>query len=116
MNLGLSSTLIVEKSSAILGRSFQHHYSTQRRHLKFLPAGPGYKNERIQYVNANHRDICKFESPDDPNYDTIKNALSSAVEDLLKDSEASRMLHEPTTGRANTEQFPSQRGENQESK
>ncbi|OTA58875.1 NACHT and WD domain protein [Hypoxylon sp. EC38] len=65
MNLGVSSGLIVERSSAILG--------------------PGFKNERIQYLNANHRDICKFDSTNDPNYITLKNAICSAVEDLLKD-------------------------------
>ncbi|KAI0107919.1 NACHT and WD domain protein [Hypoxylon sp. NC0597] len=71
MNLGVSSGLIVERSSAILG--------------------PGFKNERVQYLNANHRDICKFDSTDDPNYITLKNAICSAVEDLLKDVSKSNM-------------------------
>ncbi|KAI0886353.1 NACHT and WD domain protein [Annulohypoxylon maeteangense] len=71
MNLGVSSGLIVERSSAILGK--------------------GFPNERVQYMNANHRDICKFESKDDPNYITLKNALSSAVEDLLKDDPRNRL-------------------------
>ncbi|KAI2463010.1 hypothetical protein F4781DRAFT_426711 [Annulohypoxylon bovei var. microspora] len=57
MNLGIALSLIVEKNSAILG--------------------PGFANERVQYLNAKHRDICKFESMDDPNYITLKNALSS---------------------------------------
>ncbi|KAI1137581.1 NACHT and WD domain protein [Hypoxylon sp. FL0543] len=65
MNLGVSSGLIVERHSAILGS--------------------GFKNERVQLLNANHRDICKFDSPDDPNYITLKNTICSAVEDLLKD-------------------------------
>ncbi|KAK1764024.1 hypothetical protein QBC33DRAFT_548570 [Phialemonium atrogriseum] len=66
----ISSALIVEKNSAILGR--------------------GYKNERVQYVHANHRDICKFESPNDHNYVTVKNALACAVEDLLIDVSATK--------------------------
>ncbi|KAI0132592.1 NACHT and WD domain protein [Xylariales sp. AK1849] len=57
MKLGISSSLVVEKSSAIL----------------------------VQYLNANHRDICKFESPDDPNYVTLRNAITSATQDILKD-------------------------------
>ncbi|KAJ9155418.1 GPI inositol-deacylase [Pleurostoma richardsiae] len=65
MSLGLSSSLIVDKNSAVLG--------------------PGYKNERVQYINANHRGICKFDSPNDPNYITLRNALSSAIHDLLSD-------------------------------
>ncbi|SPO04700.1 uncharacterized protein DNG_07385 [Cephalotrichum gorgonifer] len=65
MSLGLSSALIVGKTSAVLG--------------------PGYINERVQYLNANHRDICKFDSPEDPNYITLKNALTSAADDLVED-------------------------------
>ncbi|KAH8907338.1 NACHT and WD domain protein [Coniochaeta sp. PMI_546] len=65
MNLGLSSTLIVKPDSAVLGA--------------------GFENERCQLINANHRDICKFDSPDDPNYITLRNALSTAVQDILKD-------------------------------
>lgn len=47
--------------------------------------GLGFKRERVQYLNANHRDICKFDSPDDPNYVTLKNAIISATQDILKD-------------------------------
>ncbi|KAI1391831.1 NACHT and WD domain protein [Hypoxylon trugodes] len=72
MNLGFTSGLIVERSSAILG--------------------PSFENERVQYINANHREICKFDSMDDPSYITIKNALSSAVEDLLKDASNNAMI------------------------
>ncbi|KAI0376958.1 NACHT and WD domain protein [Hypomontagnella monticulosa] len=71
MNLGLSSGLIVEKSSAILG--------------------PDFTNERVQYINANHRDICKFDSKDNPNYLTLRNALSSAINDLIKDASKSAL-------------------------
>ncbi|KAI3320814.1 hypothetical protein HD806DRAFT_537878 [Xylariaceae sp. AK1471] len=58
-----SSVLIVERDSAVLG----------------------YKGEMAQPLNADHRSICKFDSPADPNYITIKNTLSKAVEDLLGD-------------------------------
>jgi hypothetical protein len=39
----------------------------------------------VQYLNANHRDICKFDNPDDPNYITLKNAIISVTQDLLRD-------------------------------
>lgn len=65
MPVGLSSTVIVKPDSAVLGA--------------------GFKNERRQLINANHRNICKFDSPEDPNYITLRNALSSAVRDFLKD-------------------------------
>jgi hypothetical protein len=61
-SLGISSAIIVERDSAILG----------------------YKHERVQYLNANHRDVCKYEDPLDPNYITVKNALATAVEELLR--------------------------------
>lgn len=48
-------------------------------------SGDDFKKERAQYINANHRDICKFESDDDPNYVTVKNALVGAVQDLIKE-------------------------------
>ncbi|KAK9778605.1 putative NACHT and WD domain protein [Seiridium cardinale] len=63
MNLGITSAMIVERSSAILG----------------------YKNERVQYLNANHRDVCKFGGVEDPNYIAVRDALQSAIQDLLKD-------------------------------
>lgn len=63
-NMGLTSTLIVERDSSVLG----------------------YKDEMIYPMNANHRDVCKFESPTDPNYRTVRNALVLAVEDILQDS------------------------------
>ncbi|KAI2615430.1 NACHT and WD domain protein [Hypoxylon sp. NC1633] len=74
MNLGFSSSLIVEKSSAILGIPLQ----------LLAPI-------RLICMDANHRDICRFGGVDDPNYITLKNALSSAIGDLLKDvSKSSR--------------------------
>ncbi|RYC56363.1 hypothetical protein CHU98_g9844 [Xylaria longipes] len=47
-------------------------------------SGPGFKNEIARYMNANHREICKFDSPKDPNYVSLKNSLSSAVHNLLQ--------------------------------
>ncbi|KAF7561983.1 hypothetical protein G7046_g2154 [Stylonectria norvegica] len=66
MKLGITSGIVVGKDSAVLG--------------------PGYRNERAQYLNANHGNMCKFESQTDPNYVTFRNALTGAIEDLLKDS------------------------------
>ncbi|KAL9003079.1 MAG: hypothetical protein Q9188_004032 [Gyalolechia gomerana] len=42
----------------------------------------GYVNERTAYLNANHRDICKYADQSDPNYRTVRNALASIVEGL----------------------------------
>ena len=40
----------------------------------------GYENERTAYLNANHRDVCKYASPADPNYQTVRNSLASAID------------------------------------
>lgn len=42
----------------------------------------GYDNERTAYLNANHRDICKYTSPSDPNYLTVRNALASVIDNF----------------------------------
>ncbi|KAH7370025.1 hypothetical protein BKA65DRAFT_487549 [Rhexocercosporidium sp. MPI-PUGE-AT-0058] len=59
-NWGFGSGLIVDKHSASLG----------------------YPDERIQTLNADHRGICKFESPNDSNFRTLRNALAATVEDI----------------------------------
>lgn len=55
--LAFSKTLVVDKDLATLG----------------------YANERTAYLNANHRDICKYGAPTDPNYLTVRNALASSI-------------------------------------
>jgi len=46
----------------------------------------------VQYLNANHRDICKFTSFEDSNYVTFKNALATAVNDLIQDGKSLQPL------------------------
>ena len=60
MNFGVRKAIVVPKDSATLG----------------------YANERTMYLNANHRDVCKFSTQDDPNYLAVRNSLASALEDL----------------------------------
>jgi hypothetical protein len=67
---GLASALIVDKSSAILG--------------------PEFKMERVQYLDANHRDVCKFDGLDDPNYLRVRDSLSTALEILLRNPRTDR--------------------------
>ena len=55
-NLGL----IVEKNSAVLE----------------LPG------ERVQLLNADHRNVCKFEDPSDCNYNTLKHALVATIDSI----------------------------------
>ncbi|KAI0205358.1 hypothetical protein F4808DRAFT_411405 [Astrocystis sublimbata] len=55
--IGLMNVMILEKQSALLG----------------------YENETTKPLNANHHDVCKFTSSDDPNYRSIRDALRSVV-------------------------------------
>ncbi|KAE8443095.1 hypothetical protein EG329_002339 [Mollisiaceae sp. DMI_Dod_QoI] len=59
-NLGFGSSFIVDKLSATLG----------------------YDHERIQTLNADHRSICKFDSPNDSNFRTLRDSLASTVDDI----------------------------------
>lgn len=55
--VGPIKTLILEKHSSVLG----------------------YQHETPQPLVANHHDVCKFSSPEDPNYQSVKGALRSIV-------------------------------------
>ncbi|KAH6631000.1 hypothetical protein B0J18DRAFT_117751 [Chaetomium sp. MPI-SDFR-AT-0129] len=61
---GPLSSVVVEKESAILG----------------LPG------EHIQYVEADHRHLCKFESPISPNYILLQRAFLTTIEELESDN------------------------------
>ncbi|KAI3535829.1 hypothetical protein CSPX01_11167 [Colletotrichum filicis] len=59
-SFGPTSSLIVEKESAVLG----------------LP------REHVQYLEADHRQMCKFDSPSNPNYLTLQRAFQTIVEEI----------------------------------
>lgn len=89
-NLGIS-IVVVNKESAVLGMFTQKPHPgpnlSRSIHLSNVQLlGPDYKNERVRYINANHRNVCKFCSPEDPNYVAVKNALAGSIADILKDS------------------------------
>ena len=57
MSVGLSKTLIVEKSSAVLN----------------LP------NERRTFLEADHRHVAMYSTQEDPSYASVKNALATVI-------------------------------------
>ncbi|KAL3427212.1 hypothetical protein PVAG01_00721 [Phlyctema vagabunda] len=65
---GVVTDLVVQKDSAVLG----------------LP------NEHVQLLNADHRHVCKYSSPSDPNYLTIVNALTVVIDDIEKDGQSTK--------------------------
>lgn len=44
----------------------------------------GYREEKHIPMNADHRSICKFDTPSDPNYVLIRNALVSTINSATK--------------------------------
>jgi hypothetical protein len=60
-NLVLAKALIVDKSSATLG----------------------YANERTLLLNADHRGVCKFDLPTDPNYQTLRKSFITTIDSIL---------------------------------
>lgn len=60
MAYGLGKSLVVEKDAAVLG----------------------YPNEHSTYLNATHREVCKYSDQNDPNYQTVRNALASIIAEL----------------------------------
>lgn len=47
----------------------------------------GYGNEQRAPLNRNHRGVCKFERPTDPDFLIIRNTLSRTVDSIIKESE-----------------------------
>lgn len=64
MNYGVSKGLIVEKHCAVMN----------------------YQNERRTYLDANHRDVARFTSPEDPCYRTVRNAIATLIGSLRRKS------------------------------
>lgn len=60
----LTSAFIVDKSSGTLG----------------------YAREHISPLNADHRGVCKFDLPSDPNYKTLRNAFVTTIDVILSQS------------------------------
>lgn len=43
----------------------------------------GFGNEEVSFMDADHRNVCKFRNQQDPNYRKLRNSLSSAI-DMVK--------------------------------
>ena len=54
----------------------------------------GYPGEISRALDANHHNVCKFDSPQDPNYVAVKNAISSLVNKVALTS-TSRSIQSP---------------------
>lgn len=52
----------------------------------------GYPGETSKALNADHHNVCKFDSPEDPNYITVRNALGSIVGKIISTSSSNKAL------------------------
>ncbi|KAI1462053.1 WD40 repeat-like protein [Annulohypoxylon moriforme] len=68
LDIGVFSRMIVDPDSAVLG----------------------FREEKQMPMNADHRSICKFDAPDDPNYLILRNALSTTINSAIKHTKKSK--------------------------
>ena len=50
----------------------------------------GYPGETSKALNADHHNVCKYDSPSDPNYITVRNALTSLVSKIISTSRSDK--------------------------
>lgn len=50
------------------------------------PATLGYAKEWSTLLNADHRGVCKFELPTDPNYGTLRDAFVNTIDSILPEA------------------------------
>lgn len=50
----------------------------------------GYPGEISKALNADHHNVCKYDSPWDPNYITVRNALTSLVSKIISTSRSKK--------------------------
>lgn len=55
----------------------------------------GYPGEISKALNADHHNVCKYESPTDPNYIAVRNVLKSLVSNIARKADAAKGLYLP---------------------
>ena len=50
----------------------------------------GYPGETSKALNADHHNVCKYDSPRDPNYITVRNALKSLISKIISTSTSTK--------------------------
>ena len=52
----------------------------------------GYPGETSKALDADHHSVCKYDSPKDPNYITVRNALQSLVSKVISTSRSKKLI------------------------
>jgi hypothetical protein len=47
--------------------------------------------EHVQYLEANHRNICKFDAPTNPNYVILQRAFITTIEAIEADGKSDQL-------------------------
>lgn len=64
----------------------------------------GYPGETSKALNADHHNVCKYNSPRDPNYITVRNALQSLVSKIISTTSSNKP---PQTNRRESQDLKS---------
>ncbi|KAG6362501.1 hypothetical protein INS49_010733 [Diaporthe citri] len=64
----------------------------------------GFGNEEMSFMDADHRNVCKFRNQQDPNYRKLRNSLCSAIDMMKTDSALPREMDH--AGRATSRSKP----------
>lgn len=51
----------------------------------------GFGNEEVSFMDADHRNVCKFHSQDDPNYQKLRNSLSNAIDQIKSENRVAKI-------------------------
>ncbi|SPO03043.1 uncharacterized protein DNG_05724 [Cephalotrichum gorgonifer] len=70
MNYGIKTGVIVEKQSAVMN----------------------YLTERRTHLDANHRDVARYSSLDDPSYLGVRNALATAIDGQRRSTKSMKQI------------------------
>ncbi|KAI4927152.1 uncharacterized protein J4E92_006317 [Alternaria infectoria] len=81
--------LVIKKACVLSKTNPDYSDIANRLHSLYFLGTPhrgsnlaGYAEERIQLLNANHRDLAKFETTLDSNYRSLRNRLASTIDQI----------------------------------
>lgn len=86
-SIGLRNARVVSKPCPDLIRS---HTKILKMVLEKDSSVLGYPGETSKALNADHHGVCKYDSPRDPNYITVRNVLKSLVSKIISSGRPSR--------------------------
>ena len=93
------STSIGLKSSRVVGNCYLNFPAVTKVLQMILERDSsilGYPGEKSKALNADHHSVCKYDSPQDPNYVAVRNALQSLIAKIIstnRSDDSSSSIH-----------------------